>query len=73
MYHAITATTSKEYFENLAIDDAIDRRFNQVILDPPTLDTTRIILKRRLKYHKSREDYVPEISDKTLIGILIPT
>ncbi|MTE03608.1 AAA family ATPase [Lactobacillus johnsonii] len=66
VFPIITATTSKEYFENLAIDDAIDRRFNQVILDPPTLDTTRIILKRRLKYHKSREDYVPEISDKTL-------
>ncbi|MCT7691283.1 MAG: TniB family NTP-binding protein, partial [Lactobacillus crispatus] len=30
VFPIITATTSKEYFENLATDDAIDRRFNQV-------------------------------------------
>lgn len=71
IFPIITATTSKEYFENLATDDAIDRRFNQVVLEPPALDTTVTILKRRLKYlSHSDYGYVPPISDQSLIELV---
>lgn len=71
VFPIITATTSKEYFENLAMDDAIDRRFNQVVLVPPALDTTVTILKRRLRYLKASDyGYVPPISDQSLIELV---
>lgn len=66
VFPIITATTSKEYFENLATDDAIDRRFNQVILEPPSLEVTKIILQKRYNYLKQTEPYVPEISENNL-------
>lgn len=65
VFPIITATTSKEYFENLATDDAIDRRFNQVILEPPSLKDTEKILKQHISYLKT-QGYVPEISDASL-------
>ena len=66
VFPIITATTSKEYFENLAIDDAIDRRFNQIVLEPPTLKNTKIILKQILDHMNESGTYVPEISDDSL-------
>lgn len=70
VFPIITATTSKEYFENLATDDAIDRRFNQVVLEPPSLDTTKIILKKLYLYLKKTKPYVPHITDKALIELV---
>lgn len=71
VFPIITATTSKEYFENLATDDAIDRRFNQVVLEPPSLSATVTILKRRLKFlSHSNYGYVPPISDQSLIELV---
>lgn len=70
VFPIITATTSKEYFENLAIDDAIDRRFNQIVLEPPTLQNTKIILQQILDHMQSSDTYVPTISDKSLTELV---
>ena len=67
VFPIITATTAKEYFENLAIDDAIDRRFNQVIITPPSLQLTALILKRHIvSMKKESSEYVPTISNRAL-------
>lgn len=67
VFPIITATTSKEYFENLAKDDAIDRRFNQVIMDPPDLATTVTILKRRIEHLRSTDyGYIPPVTVRSL-------
>lgn len=65
VFPIIAATTSKEYFENLATDDAIDRRFNQVILEPPSLQDTKKILKQHIRYLRTKS-YVPQISEASL-------
>ncbi|QIA88517.1 ATP-dependent Clp protease ATP-binding subunit (plasmid) [Lactobacillus johnsonii] len=66
IFPIITATTSKEYFENLATDEAIDRRFNQVILEPPSLENTKKILEKYIEFRKETNDYEPEISEESL-------
>ncbi|MBD5430502.1 AAA family ATPase [Lactobacillus sp.] len=70
VFPIITATTAKEYFENLAQDDAIDRRFNKVIIDPPSLKLTALILRRHIESLRKKLDYVPEITDRSLTELV---
>lgn len=50
----IGATTLDEFRENIEKDGALTRRFQQVIVDPPSLEETRIILEN---IKESYEDY----------------
>lgn len=69
----IGATTTSEYKKSIVSDKALDRRFQKVDVNIPSIDTTRkILLKLRdtySNYHKaiiSDEiiDYIIELSDK---------
>lgn len=61
----IGATTLDEYRENIEKDGALTRRFQEVLIEEPTLEETRIILEnikdRYEEYHKVQ--YTPEAID----------
>lgn len=49
----IGATTINEYRENIEKDGALERRFQKVMVDPPNLETTLLILDSvKLKYEE---------------------
>ena len=49
----IGATTFDEFRENIEDDGALDRRFQKVVIDPPSLEeTTEILLNLRERYGK---------------------
>ena len=66
--HCIGATTSDEYREHIEEDGALTRRFQEVFIDPPTIDETIEILNRiKDKY----EDHHAElILQKLLLHVL---
>ena len=57
----IGATTLDEYRENIEKDGALDRRFQKVIVDPPSLEETREILDKIAEsYETYHKVYYPE-------------
>jgi ATP-dependent Clp protease ATP-binding subunit ClpC len=62
----IGATTLDEYRENIEKDGALTRRFQQVLVEEPTLDETKIILSNiKEKYEKHhRVKYTDEAIDE---------
>lgn len=60
--HCIGATTSDEYREHIEEDGALTRRFQEVFIDPPTIDETIEILNRiKDKYEDHHAvTYTPE-------------
>jgi ATP-dependent Clp protease ATP-binding subunit ClpC len=63
--HCIGATTSDEYREHIEEDGALTRRFQEVFIDPPTIDETIEILNRiKDKYEDHHAvTYTPEAID----------
>lgn len=64
--HCIGATTLDEYRENIEKDAALERRFQQVLIDEPTLEDTIAILrglKERYEVHHG-----VDISDSAIIA-----
>lgn len=45
-FQCIGATTMDEYRESIENDGALERRFQKIIVDPPTADETRLIIDR---------------------------
>ena len=63
---AIGATTLDEYRKHIEKDGALERRFQPIIVDPPSVDETIEILKGlRCKYE---EHHSAEISDEALVA-----
>ena len=77
----IGATTLDEYRENIEKDGALTRRFQQVLVEEPTLDETKIILTNiKEKYEKHHKvTYTPEaieecvkLSDRYIMDRAMP-
>jgi ATP-dependent Clp protease ATP-binding subunit ClpC len=77
----IGATTLDEYRENIEKDGALTRRFQQVLVEEPTLDETKIILKNiKEKYEKHHrvfytDDAIEEcvkLSDRYIMDRAMP-
>jgi ATP-dependent Clp protease ATP-binding subunit ClpC len=63
---AIGATTLDEYRKHIEKDGALERRFQPIIVDPPTVDETIEILKGlRIKYE---EHHSADITDEALVS-----
>ncbi len=63
---AIGATTLDEYRKHIEKDGALERRFQPIIVDPPSVEETISILKGlRCKYE---EHHSAEISDEALVA-----
>ena len=54
------ATTSEEYRENFEKDRALQRRFQKVVIDQPSKDDTKLIMKGLKKYYEEFHETVYE-------------
>ena len=62
----VGATTMEEYRKHIEKDNALERRFQQVIVDPPSVDDSILIL--RGVSHKYEEHHNVKFSDKSLVS-----
>jgi len=53
----IGATTSEEYRENFEKDRALQRRFQKVVVDQPSKETTKLIIKGLKQYYEAFHEY----------------
>ncbi len=53
----VGATTSEEYRENFEKDRALQRRFQKVVIDQPSKENTKLILKGLRQYYESFHEY----------------
>jgi len=60
----IGATTIEEYRKTIEKDSALERRFQTILVDPPTLRQTEDILKGLKKHYESHHDVV--ITDEVI-------
>ena len=51
--HCIRATTSEEYRENFEKDRALQRRFQKLVIDQPSAENTKLILKGLKQYYEA--------------------
>jgi ATP-dependent Clp protease ATP-binding subunit ClpC len=77
----IGATTLDEYRENIEKDGALTRRFQQVLINEPTLEETKIILMNikdkyekhhRVKYTEDAIDECVKLSDRYIMDRSMP-
>jgi len=63
--HCVGATTSEEYRENFEKDRALQRRFQKVVIDQPSKENTKLILKGLKQYYEAYHevDYTDEALD----------
>ena len=63
--HCVGATTSEEYRENFEKDRALQRRFQKVVIDQPSAENTKKILKGLKQYYEAYHevDYKDEAID----------
>ena len=61
----VGATTMEEYRKYIEKDNALERRFQQVVVDPPSVDDSILIL-RGIK-HKYEEHHNINYSDDALL------
>ena len=69
--HCIGATTLDEYRENIEKDAALERRFQKVLIDEPTVDDTIAILrglKERYEVHHNVQITDPAIISAATLG-----
>ena len=52
----VGATTSEEYRENFEKDRALQRRFQKVVVDQPSKETTKLIIKGLKQYYEAFHD-----------------
>ena len=73
----IGATTSEEYRENFEKDRALQRRFQKVVVDQPSKETTKLIVKglkqyyeafHELEYTEESLDYAVELAERYMHG-----
>ena len=62
----VGATTMEEYRKHIEKDNALERRFQQVIVEPPSVDDSVLIL-RGIK-HKYEEHHKVNFSDESLVS-----
>lgn len=62
--HCVGATTSEEYRENFEKDRALQRRFQKVVIDQPSKENTKLILKGLKQYYEAYHEV--EYSDEAL-------
>ena len=65
----IGATTPQEYSQTIAVDTALDRRFQPIKIEEPTLEATRDILSRLAPYYATHHgvEYTPEALDRCVM------
>lgn len=77
----IGATTLDEYRKHIETDGALDRRFQKVMVDPPSYDETRQILEKikfkyeehhHVKYSDSAIDYAVKLSNRYITDRHLP-
>ena len=73
----VGATTSEEYRENFEKDRALQRRFQKVVVDQPSKETTKLIIKglqhyyeafHELEYTEEALDYAVELAERYMHG-----
>ena len=62
--HCVGATTSEEYRENFEKDRALQRRFQKVVIDQPSKENTKLILKGLKQYYEAYHEV--EYTDEAL-------
>lgn len=77
----VGATTMNEYRKHIEKDSALERRFQVVIVDEPTVDATIAILKglrsrfeehHKVKFHDEAIDASVRLSDRYITGRYLP-
>jgi len=77
----IGATTLDEYRKHIETDGALDRRFQKVMVDPPSYDETRQILEKikfkyeehhHVKYSDAAIDYAVKLSNRYITDRHLP-
>ncbi len=77
----IGATTLDEYRKNIEKDAALERRFQTIVVDPPSVDETILILKglrdkyeahHRVKYSDEALDAAARLSDRYISNRFLP-
>jgi len=77
----IGATTMDEYRKNIEIDAALERRFQTIIVEPPSVDETILILKglrdkyeahHRVKYSDESLEAAARLSDRYISNRFLP-
>ncbi|SVB52834.1 uncharacterized protein METZ01_LOCUS205688, partial [marine metagenome] len=77
----VGATTSEEYRENFEKDRALQRRFQKVVVDQPSKETTKLIIKglqhyyeafHELEYTEEALDYAVELAERYMHGKFNP-
>jgi ATP-dependent Clp protease ATP-binding subunit ClpA len=53
----VGATTSEEYRENFEKDRALQRRFQKVVVDQPSKETTKLIIRGLKQYYEAFHEY----------------
>ena len=53
----VGATTSEEYRENFEKDRALQRRFQKVVVDQPSKETTKLIIKGLKQYYEAFHEF----------------
>jgi len=73
----VGATTSEEYRENFEKDRALQRRFQKVVVDQPSKETTKLIVKGLKQYYEAFHDldytdesldYAVELAERYMHG-----
>ena len=73
----VGATTSEEYRENFEKDRALQRRFQKVVVDQPSKETTKLIIKglqhyyeafHELEYTEEALDYAVDLAERYMHG-----
>jgi len=79
--HCIGATTFDEFRENIESDGALDRRFQKVVVEQPTIEETVSIIKNikvkyqdfhKVKYSDEIIDLIVNLSDRYVIDRYFP-
>lgn len=77
----IGATTLDEYRKNIEKDPALERRFQPVVVEPPSVDQTILILKglrdkyeahHKVKYSDKAIEAAAKLSDRYISGRFLP-